>query len=173
MGAVAGFSSLLTPLLSSFGVPGVIGTVASELISQNSARKQARAEQDQALVQLQERQRADEAVAMQNAVLQRKQIEEEAMAAEERRKQALRRAVARQRTLFSAQGLGASAQGSNEAVLLGLLNDSAAEADSAASLDTLKKTALDQGLEQQRQKNLLETTQLAQKQVLSRYLQGY
>ena len=84
----------------------------------------------------------------------------------------MRRAVARQKTLFSSQGLSGS-DGSGEAVLLGLYNDSTLEAGQNAQLDRLRAAALDQNLEQVKQKNLLEATQLADRQNLNRIITGY
>jgi hypothetical protein len=69
--------------------------------------------------------------------------------AEEARQRALRRAVARRRAAFGAQGTG-SADGSGEAVLLGLVDDTAFEdaADDAAAAARLR--AIADAAEQQR-----------------------
>lgn len=169
MGSLSSVTSILSPLLTATGLPGALVGAGSQIVAQKQARAELRAEQGLALSQLQSRQKQNEDQATADAALEKQKIDATAAADEARRQQALRRAVARQKTLFSAQGLGGSAQGSNEAVLLGLVNDSLAQSDQAQQLDTLRRTALDQSVEQTRQKNLLEYAQLAQRQNLSRY----
>lgn len=173
MGSLSGITSLVAPLLSFTGIPGALIGAGTSLVSQQLTRKQLQSQQDLALQQLQSRQRQEEDAAAQTAALQKSQMAAERQNAESRRIAALRRAVARQKTLFSAQGLGGANDGSNEAVLLGLYNDSNIDANEQARLDSLRSTALDQSLDQRKQRNLLEVTQLAERQNLSRILEGY
>lgn len=173
MGALSGITSILSPILTTAGVPAAVGGFATQLLNQQIARDQLKREQNQALQQLQERQKVDEAAAENSTRLQKLSIEAEAAANEDRRRLALRRAVARQKTLFSAQGLGGGNDGSSEAVLLGLINDSENQAASDAVLGDLRKSALDQNVAAQKQKNLLQLTQLGQRQNLTNYLSGY
>ena len=170
MGSLSGVTSFLTPLL---GVPGAVISAGAHLIDQQKERNDLRAQQQNALQQLQARQAQEEALATQNAALEKQKLEADAQATEDRRKLALRRAVARQKTLFSAQGLGGAQDGSGEAVLLGLVNDSNTEATQDNQITALKNAALDQSLEQRRQKNLLESSQMAESQNLTRILKGY
>lgn len=170
MGSLAGIATALTPILTGAGIPGAVVGFGAQYLNQRIARDDLRRQQDQALAQLQGRQALDEQLASQNAALEKQKIASEAASAELRRKQALKRAVARQKTLFSAQGLGGDEGGSNEAVLLGYMNASEEEAAQNQQLADLRRNALDQSLAAQKQRNLLEATQLAQRQSLARYI---
>lgn len=170
MGSLAGIATALTPILTGAGIPGAVVGFGTQYLNQKIARDDLRRQQDQALAQLQGRQRLDEDLAAQNAAIEKQKIASETAAVELRRKQALKRAVARQKTLFSAQGLGGETAGSNEAVLLGFMNSSEEEAAQNDQMANLRRTALEQSLAAQKQKNLLESTQLAQRQSLSRYI---
>lgn len=172
MGSLNGIGSVLQPILTMTGIPGMILGVGNTLAQQQEARNALRSQQDTALAQLQARQSLEEAGAAENAALQKAQIASDAATADTRRKAALRRAVARQKTLFSSQGIG-GADGSNEAVLLGLYNDSDEDAAAQSRADSLRVAALDQSAAQRRQKNLLEAAQLSEQQNLTRLLQGY
>jgi hypothetical protein len=171
MGTLAGIAGALSPILTGAGIPGAVVGFGTQYLNQRIARDDLRRQQDQALEQLQGRQQLDETLASQNAMLEKQKIANETAAAELRRKQALKRAVARQKTLFSAQGLGSEVAGSNEAVLLGLMDESEFEGSENERLASLRRTALDQSLSSQKQRNLLDATQLAQRQSLARYIQ--
>ncbi len=84
---------------------------------------------------------------------------------EQRRRDALRRAVGRTRADLGGQGVSA-ADGSGEAILLGLVGDAEKESRSAAQVDQLKRQAIQQELDNARRRNLLEQAQLAQRQRL-------
>lgn len=130
-------------------------------------RSRIRAEQDLALQQLKDRQAMQEGQIAQNNALTRQQNALQLAQADEERRAALRRAVARQRAQFGSQGVGSNA-GSSEAVLLGMFEESEDEQKRRAQLDTLRSNALDQNLKQTRSLNLLQATQLAERQRLSR-----
>lgn len=82
---------------------------------------------------------------------------------ERRRRDALRRAVGRVRAEMGGQGVSA-ADGSGEAILLGLVGESAAESRTAAQADQLKRQAIQQELDNARRRNLLQQAQMAQRQ---------
>ncbi|MCB1537978.1 MAG: hypothetical protein H6865_05325 [Rhodospirillales bacterium] len=167
-------TSVLPTILSGAGLPAALVGIGLDVAAQKSAYTKLVNQQDQALTQLKERQAQDEQAAAQDVAAQKAQIAADAQTAEARRLAALRRAVARQKTLFSAQGMGGdTGSGSNEAVLLGLYNDSQAEADAQTQADALRNTALDQSLAQKKQKNLLEAAQLEQQQSLARVIKGF
>lgn len=84
---------------------------------------------------------------------------------ERRRRDALRRAMGRTRADLGGQGVSA-ADGSGEAILLGLVGDAEAESGAATQADRLKRQAIQQELDNARRRNLLEQAQLAQKQRL-------
>ncbi|WP_207460165.1 hypothetical protein [Azospirillum sp. SYSU D00513] len=84
---------------------------------------------------------------------------------ERRRVDALRRAMGRSRASLGAQGVS-SADGSGEAILLGLVGDSAAERRESQDLDRIRRQAVQQELDDRRRLNLLEQAQLAERQRL-------
>lgn len=172
MGALTSVARILTPVLSTAGLPGALIASSAKLAAQSDAREMLRRQQETALAQLKSRQSLDESIAAQNAELEKAKIAADADSANARRTAALRRAVAKQKTLFSAQGLSGGG-GSNEAVLLGLYNEADMNAADQVRLDRLKTTALDQSLVAQKQKNVLEASQLAEQQRLSRIIEGY
>jgi hypothetical protein len=110
-------------------------------------------------------------IAQQNAqglaAIQKEQNRLTLLQQETDRKAALKRAVARQRVNYGASGVG-SGDGSAEAVLLGLFNESDEERKIREQLSALKDSAIDLNLDNAQQKNLLEEARTAQKQTLSR-----
>lgn len=136
--------------------------------AQDARRDQIRADQDLALEQLQSRQALQESQLAQTNALEKQQNALALAQADEERRAALRRAVARQRASFGSQGVGSSG-GSSEAVLLGLFEESEVEQQRRNRLDQTRSAALDSNLAQTRSFNLLQATQLAERQKLSRY----
>lgn len=125
--------------------------------------------QKKALQQLEQQQKLSERQNAQNASLQKQEIDAKTQEAELKRRQALKRAVARQRAQFGGSGV-ATGDGSSEAVLLGLFEESDAERKSREQLDQLRKQSIDQNLLQQKNVNTLQRTQLAERQRLSNNL---
>ena len=121
---------------------------------------------EQQLDQLKKRQRLEEQQAAQSAVLQREQLGLQAAQDEDTRRDALRRAVARQRASFGASGIR-GAGGSTEAVLLGLTNETEDELRRRNQLDDLRNRAIDQNLSQGRLTNVLQATQQSERNNLS------
>ena len=171
--------------LSAGGLIGSLGTAATVLKTLdstfsaiqgfgNNAEKQARenalAQQDLALKQLQAQQALGQANAEQDAALQRQKIANDAAGAEATRMAALRRAVARQNAQFGA--LGVSDDGSSEAVMLGLVNQSDAEKADQDALDTLRYQAIDQNLGQRKSVDVLQQAQLQQRRNLQNIIAG-
>ena len=131
-------------------------------IATEAAVRQSREAQDLALRQLQQQQNLQIQNARQQAALEQQQIALNAEIAEENRRRALKRAVARQRANFGAQGVGSGA-GSSQAVLLGLIDESDEEREQRERLDVLRNTAIDQNLNQQVRLNTLQRTQLRER----------
>lgn len=117
--------------------------------------------------QLQDSQRIQEQQAAQKVSLEKQEILVKAQDAEKKRREALKRAVSRQRARFGSSGVTSNG-GSSEAVLLGLFEESDTEKQQRERLDSLKTSALDQGLSQQRRVNTLQRQQLQQSQKLKR-----
>lgn len=149
--------------------PVITGALISQgtqiLTNQVLGDPRGRAE-DNALKQLQQRQSLQEQQRAADAALEREQIAFDTREAESKRKDALRRAVSRQRANFGAQGIGSGA-GSSQAVLLGLFEESEDERRRRAELDGLRTAALDQDLAQNRSLNVLQRTQLAERNKLN------
>ena len=95
-----------------------------------------------------------------------------AKAAEDERRAALRRAVARQNARFGASGIGGSG-GSAEAVLLGLFDESEEDLASRERLDNLRNRSLDLNVAQNSSLNVLQRSQLQQRQDFQRNLTNF
>lgn len=128
--------------------------------------RQAQREQELALRQLQDRQNLDRRQALQNASLERERIATAAAQNEQERRDALRRAVARQRANFGAQGVSQNG-GSSQAVLLGLFDETEGELQRRTELDNLRTRAIDLDLSQKAGLNVLQRTQLKERQKLN------
>ncbi len=94
------------------------------------------------------------------------QIQFDAQTAENERRDALRRAVAKQKAAFGATGADMTT-GSGQAVLLGLYDESEAEKEKREALDTFKLNAIDQNVALAQRVNTLQKTQLKQKSGIS------
>jgi hypothetical protein len=93
----------------------------------------------------------------------RQQVElEQSAQTEAARRDALRRAVARQRASFGAQGVGSSG-GSADAVLLGLFDESEEQKAERQRLDDLRNYASQTESYGKKSMNLLKATQAAEK----------
>lgn len=105
----------------------------------------------------------------------RRESERIALEAEEddrRRRRALRRAVGRTRAQLGGQGISA-ADGSGEAILLGLARQEEEDRATARQLDTLRRRALTDRDQSLTRRNLLERTRLEERQRLERLARGY
>lgn len=100
------------------------------------------------------------------------ELDASAAAAERARRMALRGETGRVRSLFGARGLTAG-DGSAAAVLRGIEEESEAGRRHAAELDRLKRAALEHESEDRRRRNLLETSELAERQRIERIARGY
>lgn len=171
-GGVMQALSSVTSIINTAGT--VIGAVQGLTGgSDKDDRAALRAQQDLALRQLQAQQGLTEAEAARQAALERQQIAANAATTDAERRAALKRAVARQRAQYGAQGLDIGDGGSGEAVLLGLFGESDQDKARRDQLDSLRMQAIDQALDQQSRINVLQRTQLQEKQALDRALQGY
>lgn len=141
-----------------------------------SAEKDQRAailaQQDLALRQLQAQQGLSELNAASSAALEKQNLAAAASTAEAAHRDALRRAVSRQNAQFSAQGLDSS-DGSNEAVLLGMFEESETQKAQREKIDALRNQVIDSQLEEEKKINVLQRTQLQERQNLQRALADY
>lgn len=139
-------------------VPAIAGTIISQGVSITTQQSQ----QNQALKQLKQDQALQKKQTAQDIALEKERLSLEARNAETTRKDALKRSVARQRAQFGAQGVG-SGGGSSQAVLLGLFEESEDEREKREATDALRARAIDEGVSQQGALNILQRTQLAEK----------
>ncbi len=121
---------------------------------------------DLALAQLRAQQQQQQQISAQDAAFKRQEITLQAEKAEAARRNALKRAVARQRAGFGGAGIS-SGDGSSEAVLLGLFAESEEEKANREKLDNIKLQTLDQNLSNQSRVNTLKRTQLSDRHKLT------
>ncbi|MGH1403624.1 MAG: hypothetical protein ACRBDL_05225 [Alphaproteobacteria bacterium] len=117
------------------------------------------AQSSQSLKQLEQQQALEERQLTQDANREKDRIALDASVAEQDRKDALKRSVARQRANFGAQGVGAGG-GSSQAVLLGITEESEEEKVQREALDALKVKAVDEQVQQEKELNVLQREQL-------------
>lgn len=160
---MAGLTSLVTDNLGL--IQQGVGLISSAAKSEIDTRK-AEKEQSLALRQLQQTQQLNQRQAAQDAALERERIAAEAQNAQEDRERALRRAVARQRANFAGSGISPSG-GSAQAVLLGLFDETEEDLAQRERLDNLRNRASDLGLAQSNSLNVLQRTQLQERQKLN------
>jgi len=162
---MAGLSSLISVALP------VFNGVNSYLQQQEAtAERQQRlnllqTQQQQTLAQLQASQQQELDSASAESANQQAQLEASADSDEKSRRAALRAAQASARAKLAARGADPS-DGSGQALLDGLQSATDDESADAASATQLKSAALTQQLAAQNQANLLERTQLAERQKL-------
>lgn len=165
MGAVV---PAITSGLGTLGTAANIGGAALNAAQAIGGFAKDRQADNLALDQLRERNDLAAAQLAQDNALKEQEIAIKSAQDEEDRKDALRRAVARQRARFGASGLDSSgASGSSEAVLLGLLNKSQEDKTSQSALDSLRLQSLDNSEAQRGGLNLLQASQLAKKQKIN------
>lgn len=147
---------------------GVLAGAALSVAERSAARQTQKAEQSLALEQLQAQQNLQTQQLESQAALERERITAAAKVDEDNRRAALKRAVSRQRASFGASGVGNAATGSSQAVLLGLFDETEEELTNRETLDNLRSRALDLSLNNRNSINVLQRTQLQERQKLSR-----
>ena len=162
---------LIYEINSTLGAINGIANGFGNLTGNRGQTKALRAQQDLAMKSLQEQQALSTREAREKAERDRAKIALDAKAEEDRRRDALRRAIARQNVNRGAGGVSKS--GSNEAILLGLYNESGEDRSYNKSLDQLRYNTIDSGLYDLNQRNVLERTQLAERQRLEREIGRY
>ncbi len=152
------------------GLPlgGVIATSALSIAERSRARSAQKQEQSIALQQLQAQQTLQSGQLAAQTALERERIQMVADVDADNRRAALKRAVARRRAEVGASGIGGGAGGSTQAVLLGLFDETEDELNERQVLDTLRTRALDLSLSNNNAINILQRTQLQERQKLSR-----
>lgn len=162
------FAPIATEIISLAQTVGSVVTVLDQTTDLINNRNDQRA--DQSLEQLQERQRLEEEQALKAANLQRQEISLKTQEAEQKRRSALKRAVARKRASFGGAGISSN-NGSSEAVLLGMFDESDEERQNRERLDNIRLQSIDNDLANVKRVNTLQRTQLASRQRLNRNLQ--
>lgn len=149
---MAAIAPVLTTIMQVGSVLGTVASIAQPFISDKVQRNQTA--DLNALKLQQDTQAAQTKLAENQLVLAQN---------DEKRRAALKRSIARQRANFGAQGVGSNG-GSSEAVLLGMFEMSDAEREAAEQLNNFRTQAVAQGLGAQQQLNLLQQTQLKERQ---------
>jgi hypothetical protein len=162
MGAIATLGSIL-PILG-----GITSTVTAldrtfQLIGDMSEDSQKR-QQELQMRQLKQQQRLQEQQLAENYAQQRGTAALEGALDAEKRRASIKRAVSRQRAQFGSSGIANS--GSAEAVLLGMFDETEDEIARREQIDSMRNRALELDEAQNRSLNLLQATQLAQRQRL-------
>jgi hypothetical protein len=174
MGAInsvlTGVNALTTAIGTINAAANTLGNLGSD--PQEEQRRQLMAQQNVALQQLQQKQQLDSASREQQAALERERMAVDTAAAEQERMAALRRAVARQKASFGAQGIGSDG-GSSEAVLLGLFEESDEERQERERIDDVRGRMIDEDMAAQDRINVLQRSQLEERQEIERLASGY
>lgn len=142
-------------------------SLVSQITDAQSKRSDLRAQQNVALRQLQSKQQNELTTLQQNVSLEKQKLSQDYQSSEAERLAALKRATARQRAALGASGISV-ADGSGEAILLGLFDESDTERTERERLDNLRLKSIDQDVALKQQENLLELSQLREKQALQR-----
>lgn len=166
MGAIV--PTLAQSISYASGVAGVADQVLG-IGGASSSHKNLQREQDLALRQLQAKQNLQAQQLAAETALERESIALNAEQDEQNRLSTLKRAVARQRANAGASGIS-SGDGSAQAVLLGLFEETEGELNNRERLDNLRNSALDLDVANQSSINVLQRTQLRQKQDFEREL---
>jgi hypothetical protein len=172
MGAI---SSFVTGITSAVGaVKSVVQLVENpaSLNPLNTSSNLIAQQQSLALKQLQQKQQADEQNLEAQTALQKEQIAASGQSTQDQAQAALIRAVAKQRADFGAQGVS-SGDGSGQAVLLGLYDQTDAQAEDRQRIDNLRNAAIDQNVADRYNLDVLQRTQLQQQQKLQRVAEGF
>ena len=162
-------SSVLSAISTANSAASNASRFSRLVAGESDTLKNLRLQQAQAAEQLRARQGLEEELAARKKSPETAILQAESAAAERRRVQALAAASAKQRAVSGAAGVG-SADGSGEAVLLGLFTQSDAERIDAEKLAEIRRQILDENFESLRARNLLEFTQLSAEQSLRRRL---
>jgi hypothetical protein len=150
-----------------------IATSQKELADQKQHAEQVlRESQTLQQRQLLQNQATAERVQQADVATRRAQIETSAASDEAARLKALRKTVGRTRASLSTRG-GGTSDGSGEAVLLGLVADTNQSQQEADATDRLRTQALSQEVTDTQKRNLLERSQLAEKQRLELFSNAY
>lgn len=163
---MGGFAPIISGVTKAVTLANTINSAAGIAKQWSGSEASAdRAAQRQAEAALKAQNRQEERAAAQSIALEKAKLKAESDAATAARQDALRRAIAKRRAEFGASGITAD-DGSAEAVLLGLSQESERTQAERDTLDRLKETALDDSLANLRAKNLLELSELQGKNAL-------
>lgn len=165
-------AGITTPALSALSAVNTVKGTIDQVrdlsgATDRKAEKQLAERQQSALNSLRARQDADSVALRANVQNQADQIAANAASDERKRQQALRRAVGRTRAQLGSQGIS-TADGSGEAILLGQMQEAGEEKADADRLNALRIKALEQQQQSEYQRNLLELSELQERQRLER-----
>jgi hypothetical protein len=170
MGTLA---SALTQISTTIGTLNAISSGAQQLTGRDNrtAQRSMRLQQDQAMRALEQDQVQSQAELERTAKAEREQIVLQADQDATRRRNALKRSMAKQNALRGAGGTSTS--GSAEAVLLGLVNDTEDDNQNRKQLDQIRYNAIDNDVYTLNQRNILEQQQLSDRHRLDRAISDF
>lgn len=155
---MGGFTSFIPVAMQALSVAGTIAKGVDNYRDDSGQRayEAAKAESNARLQALEQR-----------TSLEKSQNDLELKADEDKRQRILRQAIAKQRSIFAANGIG-SGSGSSQAYLLGLAGETDFLNQSDKSLNTMRNTILEQNLASQKRINTLLLSQNKNKSGLKR-----
>lgn len=166
MGGLTSLVGELLPIAST--AAGIYRTIDSASQQQEAQQKKLellRTAQAQQTAQLKASQDLETSVANASINDSLAKLDSSSDAAEQTRLAALRKAVAKNRASLAAQGIDPG-DGSGEAILLGQIKSNDAEQQAADADTQLQRDALLRQVQERQQRNLLEQSNLAQRQYL-------
>lgn len=155
MAGIASAAQMIAPVITGLSA---VNNIAGVITDSARARKSAA----QAERQMAERQAEQGRQAQENADMERQKLALSSQQADAERRSALKRAVARQRAMFGSAGISPQ-DGSSKAVLLGMFDESDDERQRREDLDQIRLNAIDQNIAQQGRLNILQRTQLSER----------
>lgn len=167
MGALSSVAEDLAVYSPFFGEAAPYMRAATNIAGTVQSFSEQEQAQDRELAELRQKQKANMQDLRERAALSRAEIAADAEAAERERRDALKRAVARQRAQFGAQGISPRG-GSSEAVLLGLFDESEEQRKEREKGDKIRLGAVNQDIKSRKRLNVIQRTQLKERQKLER-----
>ena len=108
----------------------------------------------------------------QKSILEKEQLNLKSQEDEKQRQRSLRAAIARRKASLGGQGVGSS-DGSGNAVLLGIYDETEEERSDRQKTDNLRTKIIDTELDQKRRVNTLQLAQLKEKNRINKYTSAW
>jgi len=172
MGSLSNLVKLASPVLGVAGLPASLVSFGASSLLDAQKNRQNKALARQGVAQLQERQAQDAASLEATRASEQAQETAKLEADTAQRKKALLQSLARQRSLYAAQGLAADDPGSPALTIRSLLEEADSDIKAETSTYQIRQAAADRVLQNRLQKNLLDVTQAANRYRLNQILES-